>query len=180
MEIYILVLVSVFWTCCAHANDGNVARPATDESDKEAGCCGTQRGQPLDARRKKESPQSCTKGTEKGNSGCSSKDSHNKYSILKNNNKQNVKERDENQRIYSNELILIKGGSFVIGTDKPFIPQDAEAPARKVILGNFYIHKFEVSNNEFSTFIKETRHLTEVDIKFLSLFLFKFLSYQIF
>ena len=179
MEIFILVIASLLWTCRADDSDGNVARTAIDDhgpKSVKAGCCGTQREEALDARKNKESSQSCTKGKEIEHGWCNSKDSHNKYGLLKDDNQaQNLKEeKDENnKRTNSNVFILIKGGTFVIGTDKPFIPQDAEAPARKVILSNFYIHKFEVSNKEFSTFIKQTHHLTEVSSFF-------FPSYQTF
>ena len=167
MEIYILVIASLFWTCCANDSDGNVASTATDDhgpKSVKSDCCGTQREEALDAREDKESLQSCTKGDEKENGWCNPKDSHNKYSLSKDDNLQNLKEeeKDGNKRTKLNEFILIKGGTFVIGTDKPFIPQDAEAPARKVILSDFYMHKFEVSNEEFLTFIKQTQHLTEV------------------
>ena len=174
MEIYILLFTSLICTCHVDGSNGNVARPATDHNGPKSaktGCCETQREIPLEARKGKESPQSCTKGSEKQNGGCNSKDSHDKYNHFKSdiNKKQSSKENsdDESKRTDSNEFILIKGGSFVIGTDKPFIPQDAEAPARKVTLHNFYIHKYEVSNNDFSSFIKETQHLTEVcQVKF--------------
>ena len=61
-----------------------------------------------------------------------------------------------------NKFILIKGGGFFVGTDKPFIPQDGEAPARKVYIDDFYINEFEVSNEEFLMFFQETQYVTEV------------------
>jgi len=62
-----------------------------------------------------------------------------------------------------NRFILIKGGGFFVGTDEPFIPQDGEAPARKVYIDDFYINEFEVSNEEFLMFFQETQYVTEAE-----------------
>ena len=62
-----------------------------------------------------------------------------------------------------NKFVLVKGGNFVIGTDKPFIPQDGEGPAREIFLADFYINEFEVSNKEFLKFVTEENYSTEVN-----------------
>lgn len=48
-----------------------------------------------------------------------------------------------------------------IGTSQPSIPQDGEGPRRKVQLSDFYINKYEVSNNEYRDFVHDTHYVTE-------------------
>lgn len=63
----------------------------------------------------------------------------------------------------SNELVFISGGVFTMGTDKPFLPQDGEGPARRVEISGFYMDKYEVSNAEFAEFVEETGYITEAE-----------------
>ena len=71
------------------------------------------------------------------------------------------------------EMILVKGGTFTMGTDLPifvndgegmwdfFLPNSTEltnysyplAPARRVQVSNFLMDKFEVSNMKFAKFV---------------------------
>lgn len=48
-----------------------------------------------------------------------------------------------------------------MGTDKPILYLDAESPARKVNLPDFYIDKYEVTNSQFVEFVKQTNHMTD-------------------
>ena len=48
-----------------------------------------------------------------------------------------------------------------MGTDKPILYLDGEAPARPVNLPDFYIDKYEVTNSLFAEFIKQTNHVTD-------------------
>ena len=63
----------------------------------------------------------------------------------------------------SNKLVRIKGGVYIMGTDKPIVPQDGEGPARKVEISEFYMDMYEVSNAEFANFVKETGYVTEAE-----------------
>ena len=51
------------------------------------------------------------------------------------------------------EMILVKGGTFTMGTDLPIFVNDGEAPARRVQVSNFLMDKFEVSNMKFAKFV---------------------------
>ncbi len=63
---------------------------------------------------------------------------------------QNILEFEEKSNLYIRELnskmVLINGGSGVIGTDKPILKGDGESPLRKVVLSPFHMDLFEVSN----------------------------------
>lgn len=62
----------------------------------------------------------------------------------------------------TNQMVYLEGGVFTMGTDKPFIILDGEAPARKVRVGPFYMDAYEVSNAEFELFVNDTGYTTEV------------------
>lgn len=63
----------------------------------------------------------------------------------------------------TNEMILIEGGMFTMGTDVPIFVQDGEAPARRVELHSFYMDIHEVSNAEFNVFVQDTDYVTEAE-----------------
>jgi len=48
-----------------------------------------------------------------------------------------------------------------MGTDNPRIHVDGEGPKRNVSLSSFYIDKFEVTNDQFQLFVKNTSYITE-------------------
>lgn len=58
--------------------------------------------------------------------------------------------------------VLIAGGQFKMGTDKPVFVQDGEGPARKVTVNDFYLDVHEVTNKDFELFVDSTGHKTEV------------------
>jgi len=60
-------------------------------------------------------------------------------------------------------MVLIPGGSFTMGTDQPVFLADRESPARLVTLTPFYLDRHEVSNLEFSLFVRETGYVTEAE-----------------
>ncbi|XP_038666681.1 formylglycine-generating enzyme isoform X2 [Scyliorhinus canicula] len=62
----------------------------------------------------------------------------------------------------TNQMVLITGGVFTMGTDDPGIPQDGEGPARKTHIKQFYMDTYEVTNVEFERFVRATGHSTEV------------------
>ncbi len=69
-------------------------------------------------------------------------------------------------------MALIKGGVFEIGTDEPVFVADGETPARPVELDDFYIDLYEVSNQDFKTFVELTGYVTEAE-KFGNSFVFE-------
>ncbi|XP_069793023.1 formylglycine-generating enzyme isoform X2 [Narcine bancroftii] len=63
----------------------------------------------------------------------------------------------------TNQMVLIPGGVFTMGTNNPGIPQDGEGPARKAHIKPFYMDMYEVTNAEFERFIKDTDYITEAE-----------------
>ncbi|EDV50000.2 formylglycine-generating enzyme [Drosophila erecta] len=70
------------------------------------------------------------------------------------------------------DMSLIPGGTVYVGTDKAHFPADREAPERQVKLNDFYIDKYEVSNDAFAKFVLHTNYTTEAE-RFGDSFLFK-------
>lgn len=61
------------------------------------------------------------------------------------------------------KMVKINAGTYFIGTNNPFFVADGEGPKREVVLDNFYIDKFEVSNKEFMAFVNATGYITEAE-----------------
>lgn len=61
------------------------------------------------------------------------------------------------------KMIKINAGTYFIGTNNPVFVADGEGPRREVVLNNFYIDKFEVSNKEFMAFVNATGYITEAE-----------------
>jgi serine/threonine-protein kinase len=54
-------------------------------------------------------------------------------------------------------MTLIKGGAFTMGTDDPaFVPD--WRPAHPVTVADFYLDTTEVTNEDYSRFVRQTRH----------------------
>ncbi|XP_017010940.2 formylglycine-generating enzyme [Drosophila takahashii] len=71
------------------------------------------------------------------------------------------------------DMSLIPGGrSVYMGTDNPHFPADREGPERQVKLEDFYMDKYEVSNDAFAKFVRATNYSTEAE-RFGDSFLFK-------
>jgi sulfatase modifying factor 1 len=63
---------------------------------------------------------------------------------------------------YDPELMVhIPKGAFKMGTDDPKIENDGEGPIRKILVPDFKIDAYEVSNHEFAKFVKATGHKTD-------------------
>jgi formylglycine-generating enzyme required for sulfatase activity len=58
-------------------------------------------------------------------------------------------------------MVWIPGGTVCMGTDSPYAQ---EMPAREVTVGGFWIDKYPVTNERFSRFVAETRHVTFAEI----------------
>jgi formylglycine-generating enzyme required for sulfatase activity len=63
----------------------------------------------------------------------------------------------------TDELVLVPGGAYVIGTDRPWIPADGEGPARAVELDAFRIAPYAVTVAEFATFVDATGFVTDAE-----------------
>lgn len=63
----------------------------------------------------------------------------------------------------TNNMVLIKGGEFTMGTDKPIFVADGESPPRSVLVRQFYLDVHEVSNSEFELFCNKTKFKTEAE-----------------
>ncbi|XP_014365671.2 formylglycine-generating enzyme [Papilio machaon] len=71
---------------------------------------------------------------------------------------------DENE-VYevTNDMVLIPGREYYIGTDDIIIKNDMEGPEKIIKLDSFYVDKYEVSNSDFSHFTKLTNYKTEAE-----------------
>lgn len=69
------------------------------------------------------------------------------------------------------DMVFIKAGTYEVGTDEPVFLADGESPSRLVHLDDFCIDMHEVSNQQFSDFVKATSYVTEAE-KFGSSFVF--------
>ncbi|KDR21085.1 sulfatase-modifying factor 1 [Zootermopsis nevadensis] len=69
------------------------------------------------------------------------------------------------QSIYprTNQMVFIKGGKFMMGTDEPVFVADGEGPSREVTISDFYLDIHEVSNAEFELFVNATGYRTEAE-----------------
>lgn len=74
-----------------------------------------------------------------------------------NNNKQTNAFNTEN-------MVLIPGGSFEMGTNEPVFETDFESPMRNVSVKAFYLDKYEVSNENFKEFVDKTGYKTEAEV----------------
>ncbi|XP_059800372.1 formylglycine-generating enzyme isoform X3 [Hypanus sabinus] len=63
----------------------------------------------------------------------------------------------------TDQMVLIPGGVFTMGTNEPGVHQDGEGPARKVHIKQFYMDMYEVTNAEFERFIKDIDYVTEAE-----------------
>lgn len=71
--------------------------------------------------------------------------------------------RELNSKVH-NDMVLIRKGHFIMGTDRQQFPADFEGPARNVTIENdFYLDIYEVSNQAFYNFVKETNYKTEAE-----------------
>lgn len=61
------------------------------------------------------------------------------------------------------KMVKIDAGVYFVGTNNPIFVADGEGPKRQVALDSFYIDKFEVSNEEFATFVNVTGYTTEAE-----------------
>lgn len=63
----------------------------------------------------------------------------------------------------TNNMVLISGREYYIGTRDVIIESDKEGPERAITLKPFYIDKYEVSNRDFTYFTMLTNYKTEAE-----------------
>uniref|UniRef100_A0A8C4T354 Formylglycine-generating enzyme n=1 Tax=Erpetoichthys calabaricus TaxID=27687 RepID=A0A8C4T354_ERPCA len=136
-------------------------------------------------------PEGCNSPAPSSECGCNSlnrdgndrgDDSFHKEAVKKYSKEKNANPDDSHERRREvstepapgklNQMVLIPGGAFLMGTDEPGIPQDGEGPARRVHIQSFYMDMYEVSNLEFEKFVNATGYLTEAE-KFGDSFVFE-------
>lgn len=71
-------------------------------------------------------------------------------------------------------MSLIPGGKYFIGTNEEIFKNDKEGPEREVELEQFYLDKYAVSNADFKEFVDTTAYVTEAET-FKDSFVFKIL-----
>jgi formylglycine-generating enzyme required for sulfatase activity len=55
------------------------------------------------------------------------------------------------------DMVWVPGGEFLMGSDRHY-PE--EAPVHRVAVGGFWMDRFQVTNERFKRFVKETGHVT--------------------
>jgi formylglycine-generating enzyme len=65
---------------------------------------------------------------------------------------------------FGNEMVLIPGGTFMMGGDNEQAAED-ELPKHSVTLDSFWIDAHEVTNAEFARFVAATKYLTTAERK---------------
>ena len=71
----------------------------------------------------------------------------------------------QQQQQLPDNMVLVTGGTFIMGCqdgrDKDCF--DSEKPAHSVLVGSFYIGKYEVTVREFKAFIEDAGYVTDAD-----------------
>lgn len=70
------------------------------------------------------------------------------------------------------KMSLIPGGVYFVGTNEPRFPTDLESPEKVAEIKDFYMDKYEVSNQDFQNFVTDTDYITEAE-KFNDSFVFQ-------
>jgi len=83
-----------------------------------------------------------------------------------------IKPKNVCQKSIKANMVLVKGGTFTMGTDEPIFVADGEGPARNVSISSFYMDIHEVSNSDFKEFVDQTNYVTEAE-KFSNSFVFE-------
>ncbi|MGR3501025.1 formylglycine-generating enzyme family protein [Pseudaestuariivita sp.] len=61
------------------------------------------------------------------------------------------------------DAVLIPGGTALVGTDTPALPQDEEGPLRRVKVAPFRMARGPVTNAQFAAFVRDTGYVTEAE-----------------
>ena len=63
-----------------------------------------------------------------------------------------------------NNMVLIPGGEYLMGSDKPE-SYNNEKPVHRVVVSSFFMDKYEVTNHQFLQFVNETGYTTTAEKK---------------
>ena len=69
----------------------------------------------------------------------------------------------DRRRALQSDTIWLPGGDSFIGTDRPLLPVDGEAPCRPVHVAPFGLDAVAVTNRRFAEFIAATGHVTDAE-----------------
>lgn len=61
------------------------------------------------------------------------------------------------------DTVAVPGGTALVGTNNPCIPEDGEGPLRKIRIKPFRMGATTVTNAEFAGFVKQTGFVTEAE-----------------
>ncbi|XP_054168269.1 LOW QUALITY PROTEIN: formylglycine-generating enzyme-like [Oppia nitens] len=64
----------------------------------------------------------------------------------------------------TDNMVVIKGNTFTMGTNEPVFVADGEGPARNVTIHTFLMDITEVSNRQFRQFVEKTNYVTEAEV----------------
>ncbi len=67
------------------------------------------------------------------------------------------------ERRLADHAVVIPGGTALVGTDAPQIPDDGESPLRRVQVQDFAMGATVVTNAEFADFVAATGYVTEAE-----------------
>ena len=62
------------------------------------------------------------------------------------------------------DMVLVPGATFLMGTSNPIIFNDGEGPERPVEVSSFLMDRFEVSNAAYKAFVDSTGYRTESEL----------------
>ncbi len=66
--------------------------------------------------------------------------------------------------VLASDMVLVPAGEFTMGTAAGSDGLPDEQPQRKVLLGAFWIDRYEVTNEEYKRFVEETGHRTPAHV----------------
>lgn len=126
------------------------------ESQEDCGCASLSRNNLVDkstySQQSEHSKESCQSEHSKGS--CQFRQTETDF---------NNCETEKSSKDEKDGMVLIKGGTFTMGTDRPVFQADGEAPARKITVSDYYLDVHEISNAEFEVFVDKTKHTTEAE-----------------
>jgi len=73
-------------------------------------------------------------------------------------------------------MIVLPGGTFLMGSNDTTFPADREGPVREVTVGPFAIDPYAVTNADFERFVSATGYVTETERFGWSFVFFRFLA----
>ena len=66
--------------------------------------------------------------------------------------------------VLEEDMVLVPGSTFMMGTSNPIIFNDGEGPERPVRVSSFLMDRYEVSNAQYKTFVQSTKYQTESEV----------------